>query len=47
VVVAWTASEEPRFKDWPKATVFALQLTKGAWLIVDAETATGTVPPAK
>jgi hypothetical protein len=47
VVVVWTATEEPRYKDWPKATVFALQLTKGAWLIVDAETATGTVPPAK
>jgi hypothetical protein len=47
VVVVWTATEEPRFKDWPKATVFALQMTKGAWLIVDAETATGTVPPAK
>jgi hypothetical protein len=47
VVVVWTAAEEPRFKDWPKATVFALQMTKGAWLIVDAETATGTVPPAK
>jgi hypothetical protein len=47
VVVVWTASEEPRFKDWPKATVFALEFQKNAWLIVDAETATGTVPPAK
>jgi hypothetical protein len=47
VVVMWTASDESRFKEWPKATVFALQLTKDAWLIVDAETATGTVPPAK
>jgi hypothetical protein len=47
VVVIWSPDGEPRFKDWPKATVFALQLTKGAWLIVDAEAATGTVPPAK
>jgi hypothetical protein len=47
VVVLWSPTTEPRFRDWPKATVFALQLTKGAWLIVDAETATGTVPPAK
>jgi hypothetical protein len=47
VVVVWTATDEPRFKDWPKATVFALELQKNAWLIVDAETATGTVPPAK
>jgi hypothetical protein len=47
VVVLWSPPTEPRVKDWPKATIFALQLTKGAWLIVDAETATGTVPPAK
>jgi len=46
VVVVWSRSEE-RFKQWPAATVFALRLEKGAWVIVDAQETTGTTPPAK
>jgi hypothetical protein len=45
VVVVWVA--EARFKGWPKATLFTLQSVKDAWVIVDAQEVTGTVPPAR
>lgn len=44
VVVVWSSGEE-RFKDWPKASIFLVQREKGAWVIADAQSATGTVPP--
>jgi hypothetical protein len=47
VVVVWSRGTEPRFKDWPKATLFTLQSAKGVWVIADAQEVTGTVPPAR
>lgn len=46
VVVVWSRTEK-RFKDWPKATVFSLEQTRSVWVIVDAQEASGTLPPAK
>ena len=47
VVVVWKPTTEPRFKGWPKATVFSLEQTRSVWVIVDAQEASGTLPPAK